>query len=51
MTKPLAIELPRLDLQRLDVLLIGDSPLICHAWSKKAKEQMLNKQMKKGSKF
>lgn len=43
----LAIELPRLDLQRLSIVLIGDSPLICHAWSKKAREQMLDKQMKK----
>lgn len=29
------------------VKLIGDSPLIVHAWSKKAKQQMLDKQMKK----
>ena len=29
------------------VRLIGDAPLICHAWSHKAKEEMLHKQMKK----
>lgn len=42
------IELPRLNLATLQVLLIGDSPLIVHAWSEKAKEMMLSKQMKKG---
>ena len=41
------IELPRLEIQHVNVTLIGDSPLICHAWSKKAKEEMLSKQMKK----
>lgn len=41
------IELPRLDLKPLQVTLVGDSPLICHAWSKKAKQEMLDKQMKK----
>lgn len=46
-TEKLAIELPRLDLQRLTVALVGDSPLICHAWSAKSKREMLDKQMKK----
>ncbi len=41
------IELPRLNLQTMMVTLIGDSPLICHAWSQKAKQEMLDKQMKK----
>ncbi len=41
------IELPRLNIQTAVVTLIGDSPLICHAWSKKAKQEMLDKQMKK----
>lgn len=41
------IELPKLNLQTMQVTLIGDSPLICHAWSKKAKQEMLDKQMKK----
>lgn len=40
------IELPALKIQRLEVTLIGDSPLVCHAWSEKAKKQMLDKQMK-----
>lgn len=41
------IELPQLRIVRMEVTLVGDSPLICHAWSKKAKEEMLAKQMKK----
>jgi hypothetical protein len=41
------IELPKLNIQYMEITLIGDSPLICHAWSRKAKEQMLAKQMKK----
>lgn len=46
-TAQVAIELPRLNLQTMEITLIGDSPLICHAWSEKAKRQMLDKQMKK----
>ncbi len=42
-----AIDLPALNIQRIDVPIVGDSPLICHAWSKKAREEMLAKQMKK----
>ena len=41
------IQLPKLNLQTMQVNLVGDSPLICHAWSKKAKQEMLDKQMKK----
>lgn len=41
-----AIELPRLDLRLMDVTIIGDSPLIVHAWSEKAKRLMLDKQVK-----
>lgn len=40
------IEIPKLNLATVQVLLIGDSPLIVHAWSPKAKEMMLAKQMK-----
>lgn len=42
-----AIELPRLDVQIMEITLIGDSPLVVHAWSVKAKREMLDKQMKK----
>lgn len=41
------IELPPVQLRQLEITLVGDSPLICHAWSKKAKQEMLDKQMKK----
>lgn len=41
-----AIELPELKIQTMRITLIGDSSLICHAWSHKAKSQMLAKQMK-----
>lgn len=41
------ITLPRLKIQLLTLSLIGDSPLVCNAWSDKAKQMMLDKQMKK----
>lgn len=41
------IELPRLRIQRAKITLVGDSPLISHKWSEKAKRSMLDKQMKK----
>lgn len=47
--KETAIVLPRLDLQSLEITLVGDSALIVHAWSEKAKKQMLDKQMKRAT--
>jgi hypothetical protein len=41
------IELPPMKIAQADITLVGDSSLICHAWSEKAKQQMLDKQMKK----
>lgn len=41
------IVLPEMDIQMLSFRLVGDSPLICHAWDTKAKQEMLDKQMKK----
>jgi hypothetical protein len=46
-TESVEIRLPPLNVQHLEITLIGDAPLICHAWSAKAKKQMLDKQMKK----
>ena len=43
------ISLPEMKMGEFKVKLIGDSPLICHAWSKKAKLEMLNKHLKKAS--
>jgi hypothetical protein len=40
------IDLPKFDLQMIQIRLIGDAPLICHAWSAKAKKEMLDKQTK-----
>ena len=36
-----------MQIQTARIRLIGDSPLICHAWSSKATKEMLDKQMKK----
>lgn len=44
------ITLPALKIEKLSLMLVGDSPLIVHAWSEKAKRQMLDKQMKKATK-
>lgn len=42
-----SIDLPPINLQTMEITLVGDSPLICHAWSDKAKRMMLDKQMGK----
>ena len=42
----MSVELPKIDLGVFTVQIIGDSPLIVHKWSHKAKEEMLGKQMK-----
>ena len=42
-----AIEVPQMSIGRMEVTLVGDTPLIVHAWSTKAKKEMLDKQMKK----
>lgn len=41
------VELKKINIQRVEISLVGDSPLIVHAWSEKAKREMLEKQMKK----
>lgn len=41
------VELPTLALQTISIPIIGDSPLIVHAWSAKAKRQMLDSHMQK----
>lgn len=45
--KSTAVELPPMNIQTIDIPIIGESGLICHAWASKAKKQMLDKQMKK----
>ncbi len=43
------VSIPQLNVQFIEITLVGDSPLISHAWSQKAKKQMLDRQMKKAS--
>ena len=45
----LKLELPKIDTGIFTLQIVGDSPLITHKWSHKAKEEMLGKQMKKAS--
>lgn len=47
--KKLELTIPALEIQVMEVRIIGDSPLISHAWSEKAKRMMLEKQTKKAT--
>lgn len=40
------IQIPQIEVERMTIKVIGDSPLIVHRWSEKAKKGMLDKQMK-----
>lgn len=40
------IAIPAIDIRNATITLKGDSPLIVHKWSEKAKKMMLDKQMK-----
>lgn len=40
-TENAGLEIPALDIRQFDILLVGDSPLISHAWDDKA-EQIVN---------
>lgn len=41
-----AIDIPPITVKKLQLTVVGDSPLITHKWSEKAKKEMLDKQMK-----
>jgi hypothetical protein len=43
------VEMKQMRLQRIEIPVIGTSPLIMHKWSHKAKQQMLDKQMKRAT--
>lgn len=43
------VEIPALQIKTVDLHIVGDSPLISHAWSEKAKLMMLQKQQKKAT--
>lgn len=49
-TEDAIITIPAIDIRTFQLRLVGDSPLIVHAWSEKAKREMLEKQMKKATK-
>lgn len=40
------LEIRPVEIERVNITIVGDSPLIVHAWSEKAKRQMLEAQMK-----
>lgn len=40
------VEIRPLDIRRVPIKIVGDTPLIVHAWSEKAKRMMLDAQMK-----
>jgi hypothetical protein len=40
------VSIPAMQIGQFEITLIGDSSLVCHKWSDKAKKQMLGKQMK-----
>lgn len=41
------IEIPEIKIQTAEITVVGDSPLLIHKFSEKAKSEILNKQMKK----
>ena len=50
MTTPTIVEVPSINVRNIDLKLVGDSALIVHRWSDKARKQMLDKQMKAANK-
>lgn len=45
----LNVEIPKIEVNEARIHIVGDSPLISHAWSEKAKREILSKQMKKAT--
>ena len=45
----LGVTIPAIKIETFSIKLVGDSPLITHAWSVKAKQMMLDKQTKKAT--
>lgn len=48
-TEQVAIEIPQLKLESAIIHVKGDTPLIVHKWSEKAKKEIRDKQMKKAT--
>lgn len=45
-TESVVAEIRPLDIKKVKIKIVGDTPLIVHAWSEKAKRQMLEAQMR-----
>lgn len=45
-TESVVAEIRPLEIKKVDIKIVGDSPLIVHAWDEKTKREMLEKQMK-----
>jgi hypothetical protein len=45
--KQTVVQIPQIKVRQVEIKIVGDSPLIVHAWSAKAIGMMLDKQMKK----
>lgn len=43
------LDLPPLVLKEVVLHIVGDTPLVCHRWDEKAKQMILDKQMKKAA--
>lgn len=43
--KSTVVEIKPLEIEELEILIVGTTPLITHCWSEKAKKEMLDKQM------
>ena len=46
-TKDATVTIPAINIPYATIRVVGDSPLIVHKWSEKAKKEILDKQMKK----
>jgi len=46
-TEKKEVTIPAINVQIMTIKIVGDSPLITHKWSEKAKREILDKQMKK----
>jgi hypothetical protein len=46
---PAEVLIPKIEPQRIELIIVGTTPLVVNAWSHKAKKQMLDKQMKKAT--
>lgn len=42
---PAAISIPKPRFERFSVWAVGDTPVICHAWSEKGRRDLLDKQL------